>query len=111
MTPSALQSFRQAGADVRQALRADTVTVGSVEYDCAAVVGSIKPEQDLKTMSTRNVQHATVEILKTGLSTCPSASAKVRFHGIEWFIEGLGGQDNGSLVWKLKLKRIITKAG
>lgn len=94
---------------MRQALRADTITIGSVDYDCATVVGSIKPEQDLKTMSTRNVQHATVEILKSLLATCPSAGAKIKFHSLEWFIEGLGGQDNGSLVWKLKLKRIITK--
>lgn len=60
-------------------------------------------------MSTRTVQHATVEILKTVLNTCPSAGAKIKFHALDWFIEGLGGQDAGSLAWKLKLKRIITK--
>lgn len=87
-----------------------TVTISGEDYACAADVGRVMPEWDDKTMTTRQVQMATVRIRRTLLATCPSTSVRVKLSGLEWFVTGLGEQSPTSKVWQLQLKRVITKA-
>jgi hypothetical protein len=87
-----------------------TVTLNGTPYQCSVDVGSIKPDWDEKTMTTRMVQTATVRIRRSLLAECPSSAVRVVFRGLEWFIDGLGEQSDSARVWELRIKRIITKS-
>jgi len=85
------------------------VTLNGAVYAAAADVGRITPEWDEKTMTTRQVQTATVRIRRTLLPVCPSTSVRVGLKGLEWFITAISEQSETALVWQLHLKRIITR--
>lgn len=87
-----------------------TVSIHGTDYACAADVGRISPEWDEKTMTTRQVQTATVRVRRALLADCPSVSARVVLRGLEWFVTALGEQSDTALVWQLHLKRVVTRA-
>jgi hypothetical protein len=89
----------------------NTITISGVSYACAASVTPIEPELDERTMTMRDVQRAVIRVRRALLPVCPAATTRMVFQRLEWYVTSIGEQQVDSLIWKISIKRVITKPG
>ena len=91
------------------ALDAGRIILDGVPYECAVIVGRIRPQFNERTLLNESVQDLTIALPKALRPSAPDDRSRLVHDSNDYTIRAIGGQSPTDLAWVLNARRTVTK--